>query len=88
VLKNFFYLSVLTDLYLRCVNLFTGDINIIIITQLIINMNTKIITIDPEIMMGKPIIKGTRITVERILEMLAAGETTDQIIEAYPFLSK
>lgn len=88
MLKNFFYLSVLTDLYLRCVNLSTGDINIIIITQLIIIMNTKIITIDPEIMMGKPIIKGTRITVERILEMLAAGETTDQIIEAYPFLSK
>ncbi|PSF31165.1 DUF433 domain-containing protein [Aphanothece hegewaldii CCALA 016] len=51
-------------------------------------MNTEIITIDSEIMMGKPIIKGTRITVERILEMLAAGETTDQIIEAYPFLTK
>ncbi len=36
---------------------------------------------DPRVMMGKPVIAGTRITVERILEKLAAGETIDQIGE-------
>jgi len=38
-------------------------------------------------MMGKPIIAGTRITVELILEKLAAGESVEQIIEAHPRLS-
>ncbi|MEA5627608.1 DUF433 domain-containing protein [Nostoc sp. UHCC 0251] len=42
---------------------------------------------DPKIMMGKPIILGTRITVELILEKLAAGETPQQILEAHPRLS-
>jgi len=38
-------------------------------------------------MMGKPTIAGTRITVESIIEKLAAGETTEQIIEAHPRLT-
>ena len=42
---------------------------------------------DPKIMMGKPVISGTRITVELILEKLAAGETPEQILEAHPRLS-
>ncbi|MEH1782943.1 MAG: DUF433 domain-containing protein [Nostoc sp.] len=42
---------------------------------------------DPKIMMGKPVISGTRITVELILEKLAAGETLQQILEAHPRLS-
>ncbi len=42
----------------------------------------------PTIMMGKPVIKGTRITVESILEKLAAGETIEQILEAHPRLTK
>ncbi|MEH1942203.1 MAG: DUF433 domain-containing protein [Nostoc sp.] len=41
---------------------------------------------DPKIMMGKPVISGTRITVELILEKLAAGETPQQILEAHPRL--
>jgi uncharacterized protein (DUF433 family) len=41
---------------------------------------------DPKVMMGKPVIAGTRITVELLLEKLAAGETTDEIKEAYPHL--
>ncbi len=45
------------------------------------------ITSDPAIMMGKPVIKGTRITVEVILERLAAGETIPQLLEAYPRLT-
>jgi uncharacterized protein (DUF433 family) len=38
-------------------------------------------------MMGKPVIAGTRITVELILEKLAAGETVEQILEAHPRLN-
>jgi len=43
---------------------------------------------DPSIMMGKPVIAGTRITVELILEKLAAGETVDQILDAHPRLTR
>ena len=43
---------------------------------------------NPKIMMGKPVIKGTRITVELILEKLAAGETIEQILEAHPRVRK
>lgn len=43
---------------------------------------------DPHIMMGKPVIKGTRITVEHIIEKMAAGETMEQIIDAYPLVSR
>lgn len=42
----------------------------------------------PTVMMGKPVIKGTRITVESVLEKLAAGETIEQILEAHPRLTK
>lgn len=41
---------------------------------------------DPEVMMGKPVIAGTRITVELLLEKLAAGEPVEQILRAYPHL--
>jgi len=42
---------------------------------------------DPAVMMGKPVITGTRITVELILEKLAAGESIEQILEAHPRLT-
>ncbi len=45
------------------------------------------ITSDPAIMMGKPTIAGTRITVELVLEKLAAGESPEQIISAHPRLT-
>jgi uncharacterized protein (DUF433 family) len=48
----------------------------------------KFIISDPSVMMGKPVIAGTRITVELIVEKLAAGETIDQILEAHPRLTK
>ncbi len=42
----------------------------------------------PNVMMGKPVIVGTRITVELILEKLAAGETIEQILDAHPRLTR
>ena len=50
-------------------------------------MNTDLIRSDPAVLMGKPVVAGTRITVELILEKLAAGETFDQILDAHPRLT-
>jgi len=46
------------------------------------------ITIDPKIVLGKPVIKGSRITVELILRKLSEGMTIDELLEAYPHLTK
>lgn len=46
------------------------------------------ITIDPTILAGKPIIKGTRISVEFVLELLANGWAGKEIMENYPQLNK
>jgi len=51
-------------------------------------MDNDLIVIDPKIMMGKPVIKGTRITVEIILEKLAGGESEDQILAEHPRLTR
>ncbi len=51
-------------------------------------MEEKLIQSNPSVMMGKPVIAGTRITVEHILEKLATGETTEQILDAHPRLTK
>ncbi|KHE93301.1 MAG: DUF433 domain-containing protein [Candidatus Scalindua rubra] len=51
-------------------------------------MVEKLILSNPSVMMGKPVIAGTRITVEHILEKLAAGETVEQILDAHPRLTK
>ena len=51
-------------------------------------MGERLIQSDPSIMMGKSVVSGTRITVELILEKLAAGETIDQILEAHDRLSR
>jgi uncharacterized protein (DUF433 family) len=48
----------------------------------------ELVVSNPEVMMGKPVIVGTRITVELILEKLAAGETVEEIIEAHPRLNE
>ena len=50
-------------------------------------MAQTLITSDPKVVMGKPTITGTRITVELILEKLAAGETVDQILSEHPRLT-
>lgn len=44
------------------------------------------ITFDPQIMGGKPCIRGMRVTVGMILGMLANGKTTEDILRAYPYL--
>lgn len=46
------------------------------------------ITANKEILGGKPVIKGTRISVEFVLELLASGVTEDQILQDYPHLTK
>lgn len=48
----------------------------------------KRITFNPSIFGGKPIIRGMRIAVEHVLGMLAAGSTTEELLEGYPFLTK
>jgi uncharacterized protein (DUF433 family) len=47
-----------------------------------------LIEADPEIMMGKPVIHGTRITVEHILRELAGGQSVEDLIDGYPQLSR
>ena len=44
----------------------------------------KRIAVDPKVMLGKPVIRGTRITVELILEKLAADISIDEILADYP----
>ena len=50
-------------------------------------MTTHRIQIDPAVMMGKPVIQGTRITVELILRKLAEGATEGDLLEDYPHLT-
>ena len=47
-------------------------------------MTTQRIVCDPKILGGKPVVAGTRVTVELILEKLGAGETTEDIVKAHP----
>ena len=48
----------------------------------------KLAVSTPFVMMGKPVIAGTRITVELVLDKLAAGETVEQILDAHPRLTR
>lgn len=45
------------------------------------------ISLNPEVMTGKPVIKGTRITVELLLERLGNGWTMEQLMESFPHVS-
>jgi len=51
-------------------------------------MAQNFIVSDPEVMMGKPVVAGTRLTVELILDKLAAGETMQDLLTAHPRLSE
>lgn len=48
----------------------------------------NLIESNPKIMFGKPVIKGTRITVELVLEKISNGETVDDILSSYPHLTR
>lgn len=51
-------------------------------------MEEPLIESDPRVMVGKPVIKGTRITVEHILREIAGGMTIDDILEAHPHINR
>lgn len=51
-------------------------------------MDTPLIESRPSVMMGKPVVAGTRITVESLLERLAAGENIEQLLDAHPRLTR
>ena len=51
-------------------------------------MSTIKIESNPAVMMGKPVVAGTRITVELILEKLGAGESMEQILSSHPRLTR
>ena len=51
-------------------------------------MKNDLIEVNPKVMLGKPVIKGTRLTVELILKSLAAGDTLEDLIAAHPRLTK
>ena len=46
------------------------------------------IVVDPKVMLGKPVIRGTRITVEIVLEKLAAGLSVEEVLKGYPRLRR
>jgi uncharacterized protein (DUF433 family) len=45
------------------------------------------IAVDPKVLVGKPVVKGTRISVELIVELLANGWTHDQLVDSYPSIT-
>jgi uncharacterized protein (DUF433 family) len=48
----------------------------------------ELITVNPNICAGKPVIRGTRIMVKNILGLIAGGYTLDQVLQAYPELTR
>ncbi len=51
-------------------------------------MNTDEIEVHPDICNGRPVVRGTRIAVESVLGMLAAGDSVDEVMLAYPTLTR
>jgi uncharacterized protein (DUF433 family) len=51
-------------------------------------MTEPLIVSDPKVMMGKPVIAGTRITVDLILDKLGSGESIEAVLEAHPRLTR
>lgn len=45
------------------------------------------VTLDPAVMLGKPVIRGTRVTVEQVLRELGAGMTVEEVLAAHPRLT-
>ena len=53
-----------------------------------ISIVSERIVIHPDICNGKPVIRGTRITAQTILEFLAAGDSIEEVLEEYPTLTR
>ncbi|HPF89209.1 MAG TPA: DUF433 domain-containing protein [Flavobacteriales bacterium] len=51
-------------------------------------MRQELIEIKPDVANGKPVVKGTRITVQSVLELLAAGDGIDEVLKAYPSITR
>jgi uncharacterized protein (DUF433 family) len=51
-------------------------------------MSESMIVSDPRVMMGKPVIAGTRLTVDLVLEKLGRGESIDALLESHPRLTR
>ncbi len=51
-------------------------------------MNSEWIEINPDVCNGRPVVCGTRIAVQSILEMIAAGDSVDDVLEAFPSLRR
>ena len=51
-------------------------------------MNSEWIEIHPDVCNGRPVLRGTRIAVQSILEMIAAGDSVDDMLEAFPSLRR
>lgn len=50
-------------------------------------MNDRL-EIRPDVCNGKPVVRGTRITAQTILELLAAGDSVDEVVQAFPRLQR
>lgn len=50
-------------------------------------MSDSLIEIHPDVCNGRPVVRGTRITVESVLGMLAAGDSVEEVVKAYPRLN-
>jgi uncharacterized protein (DUF433 family) len=68
----------------RCTMLLNGEIGA---EAAMVNWRDRIVS-DPEILLGKPTVKGTRISVELILGWLAEGWTFEQLLDAYPHITR
>ena len=49
---------------------------------------SKRIVVDPAVCNGRPVVRGTRITAQTVLEFLAAGDSVDDVLEEYPSLTR
>ncbi len=56
--------------------------------EAVVNVSLDRITVDPQIMGGKPCVRGLRVTVGTIVGLLAAERTADEILAAYPYLER
>jgi uncharacterized protein (DUF433 family) len=51
-------------------------------------MNADLIEVHPDVCNGRPVLRGTRIAVQSVLEMLGAGDSVEEVLEAFPSLTR